>query len=727
MEKQNIGENLFWSIFRNKFINRLIFKSSDFKFRVYTYYEINNVCWMINHKHFSLLREKILRNDRNLNFYNPNDDLYSKFPIFEYFKQDTELFSNLLENFKYEKSLSKLTFSNLELLALKNDNVALLSVIINQLKHYSELETFYKIINIGSIEIASYLFNNHFKDIILREQPESTNTLWNEAIGYQSNIKSKYNEQFIFNNSEEVYNKKVEFYITNISKVIPPFSMNSYSNSVATTTTTTPIEINKYGNPTLFGISIYDLSLRRIIKCCKTISFLLLANEQPEFQYSKDDIIEMEQLKQYEIPDLIFTNGELNSKMQTFTFKNTIVKRLYEMVLLFSDSPGLYRPSIANIAFYQMKYHEEINNKAYNRIFNPQSFGYYISGSNYTPGIFSTNIFEYCRNDRDERIIPYFRDAIKAILGGSQIDKSLKPPTNDFLITKSILIRYAIILNDLEIIEMIYKKLSISQTDCISLVRGIGSGIENINFDVKIFDFFFYKLTETDRLNIINSIIQNYQLSNYFKNNYPIDYKKSVLNYKFPQKNNNYLPKFLCENYKDFVNKENEIKSRFQDFLFRRVFFGYKLPSIFTFPNNEGIDVELKIRPYKLYNYKMVSSVTPQLNWILNNRSQDIKDGTLQITYDKILITQYLRNNIEETILNDINNSYYQQECVTPTILNDLLEEIAKRGDIKTIEFIIDQFKNNKPFLNHIIGLSKSFSLTNNQIDFHNYLDNKIK
>ncbi|KAM9960713.1 hypothetical protein ACTFIW_009862 [Dictyostelium discoideum] len=714
MEKQN--ENLFWSVFRNKFLNRLIFKSSEFKFGVYTYYEMNNVGWMINHKHFSLLREKIIRNDRNLNFYNHNNDLCSKFPIFKYFKQDTELFSNLLKNFIDEKSLSQLTFSKLELLALKNDNVALLSVITNQFKHYSELETFYKVINIGSIEIATYLYNNHFRDIILKEQPESINTLWNEAIGYQPKIKSKYNKDFIFTNSEEVYNKKVEFYFTKISKVIPPFSMNSYTNSH------TPIEINQYGNPTLFGISIYELSLRRIIKCCKTISFLLSANEQAEFQYSKNDIIEMEQLKQYEIPDLIFTNSELNSKMQSFSFRNTIVQRLYEMVILFSDSPGLYKPSIANIAFYQMKYHEVINNKDYNRIFNPQCFGYFIGVSSNTPGLFFlNNIFEYCRNDRDERIIPYFKDAIKEIVG-SPIDKSLKP-TNNLLAIKSLLIRYAIILNDIGIIEMLYDKLSISSLDSITLVRGIGSGIENINFDFKIFDFFFYKLTETERLNIINNIIQNYQLIDYFKNNYPIDYKKSVLNYKFPSKNNNYLPRFLCENYKDFVNKENEIKSRFQDFIFRRVFFGYKLPSIFTFPNNEGIEVELKIRPYKLFNYKMVSSVVPQLNWILQYRSQDIKDGTLQITYDKILITQYFRNNIEETILNDINNSYYQQESVTPTILNYLLEEIAKRGDIKTIEFLIDQFKNNKPFLDHIINHSKSFSFTNNQIDFYNYLE----
>ncbi|KAM9983980.1 hypothetical protein ACTFIY_000697 [Dictyostelium cf. discoideum] len=720
MEKQN--EKLFWSVFRNKYLNRLIFKSSEFKFGVYTYYEINNVGWMINNKHFSLLKEKIIRNDRNLNFYNHNNDFYSKFPIFKYFKQDTELFSKLLENFKDEKSLSQLTLSNLEHLALKNDNVALLSVIINQLKHYSELETFYKVINIGSIEIATYLFNIYFEDIILKEQPESVNTLWNEAIGYQPNIKSKYNTEFIFINSEEVYNKKVEFYITNISKVIPPFSINSYTNSP------TPIEINQYGNPILFAISIYDLTLRRIIKCCKTISLLLSANEQPEFQYSKNDIIEMEHLKQFEIPDLIFTNNELNSKMQSFSFKNTIVQRLYEMVLLFTDSPGLYKPSIANIAFYQMKYHEVMNNKDYNRIFNPQSFGYYIKvPTNHIPGIFLANIFEYCRNDRDERIIPYFKDAIKEILASPIIsDNSLKP-TNNFLTNKSLLVRYAIILNDIEIIEMIYDKLSISQLDCITLVRGIGSGIDNIDFDVKIFDFFFYKLTETDRLNIVNSIIQNYQLINYFKNNYPIDYAKSVLNYKFPAKNNNYIPRFLCENYKDFLNKENEIKSRFQDFIFRRVFFGYKLPLVFTFPNNEGIEVELKIRPYRLFNYKMVSSVVPQLNWILQYRSQDIKDGTLQITYDKILITQYLRNNIEETILKDIDNSYYQQESVTPSILNQLLEEIAKRGDFKTIEFLIGQFKNNKPFLDHIVNHSKSFSLTTpiNQIDFHNYLDKK--
>ncbi|KAN0011697.1 hypothetical protein ACTFIU_007263 [Dictyostelium citrinum] len=716
MENQN--ERLFWLVFRNKNLNRLIFKRSDFKYEVYTYNELNNVQWMLNNKHFSLLKEKIIRNDRNLNFNSGDQSLLnSQPPIFRYYKDDMELFSNLLKNYNNDKSFFELNSTYLEILSLENDNVALLKVIINDLKHYSDLETFYKVINIGSIGIATYLYNNHFKDIISREQPESTNTLWNEAIGYQPNIKPKFNKEKCFKNYEDSYDKKVEFYFNNISKVIPPFSKEINKKS------STPTEINSYGNPALFDTQIYDLLLVRLIGCCKTISSLFRI-EQPEFKYSNNDIIEMDQLKQYEIPGIIFTKEELNSKVHSFSFKNTIVQRLFKMMLLFSDSPSLLKSFYLNIAFYQMKYQvKETNDISYTGIFIPHSFGYYTRGSlggNTKTGIAMNRVIplEYCRNDREDRIIPFFKDAIKESLDPS-IDESSKP-------CASVLIKYAIILNDLEIIEMIYNQLTIDQRYNILNIKVVASGNENTNLDFRIFDFFYIRLTEKEKLNILNNIILNYQLSNHFKNNHPIDFKKSVLNYVFPPKNT-LLPKFLVENYKEFPNKQNEFTSRFSHFIYRSAFSGYKLPLVFSYPNSDGIEVELKIPPYKLINSKTCSSAVLQLNVILQYRSQDIEDGTFEASYDIMLITQYLRNNIEETILNDNKNSYYQQKHLEPSIFNYLLEEIAKRGDTTTIQFLIDQFKDNQPFLDHIINYSKSFSLKQsiNQIDFYNYLNNK--
>ncbi|KAM9960715.1 hypothetical protein ACTFIW_009864 [Dictyostelium discoideum] len=708
MEKQIENEKLFWSVFKNKFLNGIIFKRSEFKFSAYSYNEMNNVEWMIKNKHFSLLKEKIIRNDRNLNFFlkcpSRMEPIKCQQAIFKHYKNDTELFSNLFKYYKDDKYLSQLNLKDLENHSIDYDNVALFRVLINELGYCLDnnnndnddsngddvdntMKIFYKSINSGSFEIATFLYNsnNYFKN---------QNKIWIDTIGYKS---------------DPNYNEKVDFYYSIISKTIPKYSKGDV--------------VNDFSNPVLFPISIHSCQLSFIIKCCKTISLLLLANEQSEqFKYSKNDIIEIEQLKQYEIPDLIFTKDELNFKIQSFTFKNTIVQRLYKMVLLFSDSS-----SHSNIAFYQIKYYGEINNKIYTHIFKPQSFGYYISGfKDYKTNLLNEYLFEFCRNDRNERIIPFFKEAIKEILDTS-IDKSLKP-------TKNLLINYAIILNDLEILEMVYNKL-------FNIKGDDGDDDNNIILldevyyrkDVKIFDFYINKLSEQHRLHILDRIGENYTLSTHFKNNYPIYYKNALPHYNHPFQGQLYVSRFLAENYKDVpINNKNfknkfDITKKFPFIIHRSLFIDFKLPpSKLTYLNENGTEIEYEIPPYTLHQNGFLSGIAHQLNWILKYRYKDIENGTLIITYDFILLTQYFRNNIEETILDDIN-SYFNQKHVSPKILNFLLEEIAKRGDIETIEFLINQFKNNQQFLNHIINHSKSISLTTpiNQIGFYNYLSNK--
>ncbi|KAN0011696.1 hypothetical protein ACTFIU_007262 [Dictyostelium citrinum] len=701
MENLNKNEGLFWSVFRNKFLNRLIFKGSDFKFSVYTYYEMNNVEWMLYNNHFSLLKEKILRKDRNLNFFikNPFQLELNSQPIFKYYKDDTELFSNLFKNYRDNKYLSQLTLADLEKLSIKHDNVALLKVLIDELGYCldkNEMIMFYDCIGSGSFEIATFLYNNYIKDSMDEMDTELKNKIWIDTIGYRS---------------DPNYNEKVQFYYSIISKTIPPFSKAQ--------STTDRVEINKFSNPVLFSLLIYSSQLKFIIKCCKTISLLLLSTncQQLEFSYSKKDIIEMEELKKYEIPDLIFTKNELYSKMQSFSFKNTIIQRLYKMVLLFSNSMDSSSTS-PNIAFYQIKYNGKINNRIYTTIFKPQSFGYYISGfKDYSTNSLDDYLFEYCRNDRIDRIIPFFKDAIQEILNPS-IDQSLKP-------SKNLLINYAIILNDFEIMEMVYNQLFLGSEDNNIIL------LDEVYYmnDVKLFDFYIYKLSEQHRLHILNRIGENFLLSTHFKNNYPVHYRNALIYYQHPFQNQLYISRFLAENYKDIPSKSFDVTKKYPLIIHRSIFIDFKLPPTkLTHLNQDGIEVELKIPQYKLHQDGYLSSVVHQLNWVLQYRSQDIKDGTLIISHDFILLTQYLRNNIEETILNDINDSFYhQQKHSNPKILNYLLEEISKRGDIKTIQFLIDQFKNNQPFSDHIINYSKSFSLgiPINQIDFYNYLNNK--
>ncbi|KAM9960714.1 hypothetical protein ACTFIW_009863 [Dictyostelium discoideum] len=724
MENKNICEKLFWSVFRNKYLNKLIFKRSDFKLNVFTYYEMNSVEWMITNKHFSLLREKVMRNDRNLKilFFTLSD------PIFELFKDDYEFYNNLFKNYQDNRYISDLTLSDLENFSQKNDNVALLQMLIEKSKDYINLEKFYKFICSGAINSSTYLYNNYFKDCLINDQPQSTNKLWNEAIGYNINLIPKLHygkRDFCIN---ENYNKKVEFYLNIISKSIPPFSKH------LNITPEVKLQMTHMGNPIIFDLSIHELKLNQLIINCKTMSLLLSssANGQPEFNYSKNDIIEMEELKQLENQ---FTNSELNCNVSSFSYKNEKVKRLFKMMLPFCGNMQYDHIRIGEILennsvlFYQMKYYGEVNDVS-KKEFLTSSFGYYdryLKRYFYIQNYMYTCPLKYCLNDRTDRVIPFFKDAIKDILDTS-IESNLK-------IDRKTLIDFAIFLNDFEILQMVYNQLyntkkrnkkNVGDDELI-----LHENCYNDELDTRIFDFIIYKIPEKARLNILNDIEDYHNLANYFKNSYPKDYKKSILHYKFHFYTNRkcrYIPdyttnKFMLENHKDFVGNLNQVQIRLDHLIYYHVFHDFKIKPFLTNTNSKGVKVDIKHSPYTLNQ----GCVTSQLNWVMNNRSQDIKDGTLKISHDEILLAQYLRNNIEETIINDINNSYYQEDSVDPTILELLLDEISDRGDIITIQFLIDQFKNNQLFFDYIIGYSKSSASSQfvNQIDFYNYLNNK--
>ncbi|KAM9961771.1 hypothetical protein ACTFIR_004632 [Dictyostelium discoideum] len=660
MENKNISEKLFWSVFRNKYLNKLIFKRSEFKLNVFTYYEMNSVEWMIT-KHFSLLREKVMRNDRNLKirFFTLSD------PIFELFKDDYEFYNNLFKNYQDNRYISDLTLS--------------------------DLENFSQKMIIGAINSSTYLYNNYFKDCLINDQPQSTNKLWNEAIGYNINLIPKIHygkRDFCIN---ENYNKKVEFYLNIISKSIPPFSKH------LNITPEVKLQMTHMGNPIIFDLSIHELKLNQLIINCKTMSLLL--SSQLENQ---------------------FTNSELNSNVSSFSYKNEKVKRLFKMMLPFCVNMQYDHirigeiPEANSVLFYQMKYYGEFNDVS-KKEFLTSSFGHYdryLKRYFYIQNYYTCPL-KYCLNDRTDRVIPFFKDAIKDILDTS-IESNLK-------IDRKTLIDFAMFINDFEILQMVYnqlyntKKLNKKNVGDDELI--LHENCYNDELDTRIFDFIIYKIPEKARLNILNDI-EDY-------------YKKSILHYKFHFDTNRkckYIPdyttnKFMLENHKDFVGNLNQVQIRLGHLIYYHVFHDFKIKQFLTNTNSKGVKVDIKHSPYTLNQ----GCVTSQLNWVMNNRSQDIKDGTLKISHDEILLAQYLRNNIEETIINDINNSYYQQDSVDPTILELLLDEISDRGDIITIQFLIDQFKNNQLFFDYIIGYSKSSTSSQfvNQIDFYNYLNNK--
>ncbi|KAM9978201.1 hypothetical protein ACTFIY_011974 [Dictyostelium cf. discoideum] len=77
MEKQ-----LFFKVFNNKYLSSLIFSfisTSSFIGGKYKYDEITSVQWMIDNKHYSLLKDKVKKGKENLSFYPVANEIY--FPL----------------------------------------------------------------------------------------------------------------------------------------------------------------------------------------------------------------------------------------------------------------------------------------------------------------------------------------------------------------------------------------------------------------------------------------------------------------------------------------------------------------------------------------------------------------------------------------------------------------------------------------------------------------------
>lgn len=217
-------------------------------------------------------------------------------------------------------------------------------------------------------------------------------------------------------------------------------------------------------------------------------------------------------------------------------------------------------PESNSVLFYQMKYYGEINDFSKKENLT-SSFGYYdryLKRYFYFQNYYTCPL-KYCLKDR--RVIPFFKDAIKDIIDIS-IESNLK-------IERKTLIDFAIFINDFEILQMVYNQLYNSNK---RNKKDVGDELilhencYNDELDTRIFDFIIYKIPEKARSNILNDIEDYHNLANYFKNSYPIDYKKSILHYKFhfdTNKKCKYIPdyttnKFMLENHKDFVENLNQ-------------------------------------------------------------------------------------------------------------------------------------------------------------------------
>ncbi|EAL64890.1 hypothetical protein DDB_G0285155 [Dictyostelium discoideum AX4] len=103
MEKQ-----LFFKVFNNKYISSLIFSfisTSSFMGGKFKYDEITSVQWMIDNKHYSLLKDKVKIGKENLSFYPVSNEIY--FPL-QYPHDINRFFGNCENNKNKNKNKNEL-------------------------------------------------------------------------------------------------------------------------------------------------------------------------------------------------------------------------------------------------------------------------------------------------------------------------------------------------------------------------------------------------------------------------------------------------------------------------------------------------------------------------------------------------------------------------------------------------------------------------------------------
>ncbi|KAN0000233.1 hypothetical protein ACTFIZ_000684 [Dictyostelium cf. discoideum] len=311
----NDMEKLFFSIFRNKYLNNLIFTNlkTEFKKGIYRYDEIVRVGWMIKNHHTELLKYKVLRGEQLIftsdspegpqTFYdsklrsnfnktylavNLSRDrldfkkfkkirIYYKASVFNVFKDDEEFFKNLFNNYKLYfqlpqqnqkkeingdddiKNKKLKSLREIKYLSLVYDNVASIKV-INEY-YYSNgkkfsFNFFKNAIAIGSFKVAQYIFNQLFKSN--SEITESQlNSLWFEIVFVPENI---------YFTKDNNFNEKIEFLI---EKIKIPQIINDKPNE-------SPLNSK---NPNLcIHLYVFSYPLSVVIDLCKTILRLNILN-----------------------------------------------------------------------------------------------------------------------------------------------------------------------------------------------------------------------------------------------------------------------------------------------------------------------------------------------------------------------------------------------------------------------------------------------------------------
>ncbi|KAK5579346.1 hypothetical protein RB653_009028 [Dictyostelium firmibasis] len=456
------NDERFFKIWRNKFIrNNILSKIKHHRnyYDSFKYEKIFSCSWMIENGYYQLLKEKVEKsenlifncintlNQTNEKEFIPRNLTRKKFDsgrliifdinsIFNKEKAaihwDSKFYINLFKNYpNYFLNFNK---SETEFTLIEYDNQQALQVLVENFNHTLEIESFFRSLEIGSLDCSYYIFNsnnNKIKNEILKNKKNQTR-IWNIILNY-----SIFKKEMI---ETKLINQRIDFVVNKLKLPIPKLS-----------------DIQSPFIPSFYDFKIYEQNLSTIIDCLKIVSQfpdvfksfiksinnksykIILTKEQEELSTTSSEELNLEIST---INSLVCSMGGKNSQeftlfsTQSFSSstsskdikneftkqeletnisdllasseKNEIILALYRSLLPFTNHLTCF---LDNWSFYQIK--TEKNYKDYSKIkkhiefkidsnFHSKMFAHYNFQEFAEDCIDDNKLFQYCKNRNNQ-------------------------------------------------------------------------------------------------------------------------------------------------------------------------------------------------------------------------------------------------------------------------------------------------------------------------------------
>ncbi|KAN0048091.1 hypothetical protein ACTA71_002483 [Dictyostelium dimigraforme] len=617
---QEFTEKLFWKVIKNKYIKTHIFSflndKSKIQNKIYKYDDINSVQFLIKNNLIELLRYKVKRGDRLIDFLpilNKRNSLdqekkkTERKSIFKVIGNDQEFYQCLFKNYNQNFTSNEKTFNVKSLNThfsnvlpiegdgeydlmietrkqiIRDDNECAFAFFqkVNAIK--TSFEDFYEAISVGSIKMAKFIFNQLKKEVNFKKH-ELIGKVWKNYtfLNSSSPMFKDYDKTLpppsgslstlstsspINNKKYKIINKSIKFLLLEL-KLNPPKEMNNI-------------------NQDIFKIDIKLIKVKHLLESCKTIAILLqhtnffdgyLKSLKKSVVCDKFMGFEGELQTYLPYPDFDFLNIdklneiEQNLKPQSIgsyvhSFSNggdnIYILQLYKMLLTFTDYSTVFRD---NYIFFKCKYYNDYSLcKSANDKKIPYQMGSFeniLPNSSHSSNLFQ--LFSFCQDEKEIQS-KFINQAIENII---QASKGCKKP----LIEPLNLIITLLHFDWIEFISIFYKKLKPIINDENKLVP---TNIFELIKSTNTFDFYVFNLPSfRNQINLNNCLmkssfngggdesndINNYKLNlmDHIKRNHNSIYKELINSIDLNINDSiNYSIEsllFIYNNIKDFEN-----------------------------------------------------------------------------------------------------------------------------------------------------------------------------